>query len=119
MVDVIEEAFNALLWRHATVFLDPDDPAAASPIAVEAVMASYTLNHWPVISTYYGAISTHRGIPIPPVACLLPCVRFVQVVSPSFHPRGFPVLAFIARPTHFNDLADMHATLGRFYWVMF
>lgn len=43
--------------------------------------------------SYYGA-NCAFGDCEPPAACLLPCVRFVKTVSPSFHPTFRPLSGF-------------------------
>ena len=49
------------------------------------------------------------------------CLRFVDVVPPSFHPRegiGLFVGNAVA-PATFNDLANINATLGSYFWLGF
>ena len=55
-----------------------------------------------------------------PAAWSLPCVRFVDAVSPSLHPSGFRLCVGNAvAPAIFNDLANINATLGSYFWLGF
>lgn len=55
-----------------------------------------------------------------PAAWSLPCVRFVNAVSPSLFPWGVgQYVGNAVAPAIFNDLANINATLGSYFWLGF
>ena len=61
-----------------------------------------------------------RETAILPTAWPIPCLRFVHVVSPCNSPVSGLLFVVKAVPSaDFNDLANIYARLGSYYWLGF
>ena len=111
----------SLLCDRATILLeDPDEILTRSPKRAPGCCLLRNVSGSAFTSYYLRGCINLKEVANFPAAWSLPCVRFVDVVSPSISLEGFRLFVGNAvAPAMFNDLADSNATLGSYFWLGF